>query len=214
MIKTIILDLDGPILDGRYRHYQCYSDILLENGYAPMPLDRYWEMKRNRVNRHEQLAISGSDRIYDNYLKAWIERIEKKKYLALDRLQPGVIEKLQEWKSNDIRLILTTLRNNKANLRWQLKLLDLLVLFDHVVVGGMTNATDNKANKVKQYISKGDTEFILWIGDTEVDVFAARQLGIKVCVVCCGLRTFDYLTSLNPDLLYPDVNSIYFSKEG
>jgi phosphoglycolate phosphatase len=64
MIGTLILDLDGPIIDGRLRHYQCYSDILVEHGYKPMPVGMNWEMKRQRKDRHVQLAFSGADEIY------------------------------------------------------------------------------------------------------------------------------------------------------
>ena len=96
MIETIIMDLDGPLLNGKLRHYRCHSDILWENGFTAMPIDEYWEMKRQRIDRHEQLAVSAADRIYDDYLRAWMERIEEKKYLELDSLQPGAVQKLKE----------------------------------------------------------------------------------------------------------------------
>lgn len=208
LITTIIMDLDGPILDGKERHYRCYSDILIENGFIPMPVDEYWQMKRMRLDRHQQLGVSGADGIYDKFFKSWLCRIEEREYLGLDRLQPGVIKKLKEWKCSDINIILATMRNNKDTLFWQLDLLSLLPLFDHVIVTGSVDGEAGKANAVKSYLKQGDMNSYLWIGDTEADINSARMLGIKVCAVGCGIRTTDYLASLAPDFLAPDVNSI------
>lgn len=212
MIKTIILDLDGPLLDGRLRHYRCYSDILLENGFTSMPIDEYWEMKRQRIDRHKQLAVSGAEEIYKDFLKAWIERIEEKTYLEFDRLQPGAVLKLKEWKSSGIKLILVTMRNNKSNLYWQLELLELLQLLDQVVVVGTTGEKSNKADAVKPYLKESSSDSVLWIGDTEVDIIAALLLGVKACAVGCGLRTPNYLSTLNPNYLVPYLKGINLSE--
>lgn len=212
MIKTIILDLDGPLLDGRLRHYRCYSDILLENGFTPRPIDEYWEMKRQRVDRHRQLTVSGADGIYNDFLRTWIERIEEKKYLELDRPQPGAVQRLKEWKSSGIKLILATMRNNKSNLYWQLELLELLQLLDQVVAVGTTRKQSNKADAVKPYLKKLSSDSVLWVGDTEVDIKAARLLGVRVCVVGCGLRTPNYLSTLKPNYLVSDLKEINLSE--
>lgn len=212
MINTIILDLDGPILDGKLRHYQCYSEILTESGFAPLTADEYWNMKRRKLDRHQQLAASGADGIYQQFLQSWLQRIEDKSYLALDRLQPGVLEKLQEWKSYGIGLILVTMRNKESNLRWQLGSVGLLPLLDKVVAVGTDGDESCKADAARPYVEQSDRASILWIGDTEADINAARLLGIKVCVVGCGLRTMEYLTSLKPDFLVSDLKSVNFSK--
>ena len=48
----------------------------------------------------------------------------------------------------------------------------------------------------------------LWIGDTEVDVAAARALGCPVWLLTCGLRTGPYLASLAPEFLGPDLTQV------
>lgn len=213
MIKTIIMDLDGTILDGRLRHYQCYSDILSERGFVPMPIDKYWEMKRQRADRHKQLAVSGADNIYDEFLSSWLSRIEDKEYLQLDRLQTGAVEKISEWKASGIILILITMRNNKNNLFWQLGLFELLPLFDRVVAVGNTEAAGDKAVAVMSYVDAVDRGSILWIGDTETDINAARLIGVKVCAVSAGLRTPEYLAELKPDFIVSDLSQIELAQE-
>jgi len=214
VIDTIILDLDGPILDGRRRHYQCYSDILVEQGFAPLPIDQYWEMKRNKKDRRLQLAASGAEGIYDLFLNSWIERIEQERYLAFDRLQPGVIQKLRKWKREAIRLALVTMRNNPATLHRQLESLGLLLLFDKVASVTTSGETArDKAEAARSFVAVEKKVSTLWIGDTEVDIHAARILGVKVGVVSCGLRTVGYLATLDPDFIVFDLNAVTLSEK-
>lgn len=203
--KTIILDLDGPLLDGVRRHYECYSKILSEHGFIPVSLDQYWELKRAKVDRNKLLALSGAGELYDKFIALWLERIESVEYLALDIVQPGAIATLIRWKQLDIRLILATMRNNIKNLEWQLEKFGLFPLLDHVVAVGSGQAGEDKANQVRPLLLNSFAGQTVWVGDTEVDIFAARTLGVKVCALTCGLRTREYLTSLLPDMLEPNL---------
>ena len=211
MTKGVILDLDGPILEGKYRHYKCYSDILREYDFVPVPIDDYWDMKRNRLDRRKQLAASAAEGIYGQFLESWIKRIEKKSYLKLDRLQPGLLDKLRSWKDSGLELVLVTMRNNRNNLIWQLELFGLLPLFIEVITVGAGADQNPKFQAARPFVKKHGRSSIWWIGDTEVDVEAARLLGVKVCAVYCGLRTYDYLADLNPDLLLPYLKAMNFT---
>ena len=207
MIKTIVLDLDGPLLDGRYRHYQCYSDILTEHGFDPILMPLYWENKRDRMDRRKLLALSNASDLYDEFLASWIQRIETKKYLALDRLQNRVEDILVDWKKSGIRLLLATMRNNPGHLQWQLGKLGILHLLDEVVVVGSSQAGASKSAEIKPLLSDMRLEEAIWVGDTEVDIYAARELGVKVCTLTCGLRTEEHLASLSPDMIEENLSS-------
>ncbi|MFZ5874875.1 MAG: HAD family hydrolase [Nitrospirota bacterium] len=208
VIDTVIMDLDGPVLDGRLRHYACYRDILTERGLTPLAEDRYWDMKRNRVDRRRQLAATGAERLYDEFLAAWLARIESERYLALDRLQPGAVPKLDEWRNQGIRLLLVTMRHNRETLLRQLDALDLRARFDAVQSVDPTAPDAGKADAIRPYLDTGSAKRALWIGDTEVDIRAARLVGATACAVTCGLRTEEYLASLSPDLVVRDVAEI------
>jgi len=205
MISTLVLDLDGPLLDGMQRHYCCYSDILEEHGYRPLSVERYWEMKRNRVDRRELLECSDALSLYDKFLETWIERIETRKYLELDKVQNNVNTILSNWKGSRLRLLLATMRNNTSNLIWQLNMLDLRRFFDDVVVVGSGKNGAGKASEVKPKLMGLSLDSIVWVGDTEIDVAAARKLGVRVCVLTCGLRAKKYLASLSPDYIEADL---------
>ena len=165
-------------------------------------------MKRNYCDLREQLKVSDADEIHDRFLQSWLKRIETPKYLKLDRLQPGAVEKLRSWKEQDIRLVLATMRNNTRNLHWQLKVLNILGLFDQVVVTGSGHGGFSKARAVLQQIGGYVPSGTVWIGDTEADVIAARQIGIKIIALTCGLRTEAHLRSFKPDYLVPDLQGV------
>lgn len=205
MITTLVLDLDGPLLDGRQRHHRCYSDILRQWKFEPLALDRYWQLKRERMDGRSLLALSGAEARHDEFLAEWLRRIEARDYLALDRLQAGVPEILTSWKQKRLRLLLATMRHDRAALDWQLDSLGLAALLDDVVMIASGGA-GGKAAAVRPLLK--DSGQAMWIGDTELDIQAARSLGLRCCLVTCGLRTDDYLAGLSPDLLAPDFATV------
>jgi phosphoglycolate phosphatase-like HAD superfamily hydrolase len=208
MIRTLIVDLDGPVLDGKHRHYFCYQKILVERGFIPLDLESYWGMKRERADRREQLKAVGAEGIYEDFLAAWLELIEQPEALSLDRLQPGALEKLQEWRDQGLSLILVTLRRYPDRLHEQLRRLKLEPVFDHLAVCEHRAGGLGKAEKVRTISRHISARHCLWIGDTEVDIEGARAFGCRVAAVTCGLRTEVYLASLSPDLLSHDLTGI------
>ena len=210
MISTLILDLDGPILDTRLRHYQCYHDILSQHGFEPMPMDMYWSMKRQRKDRHAQLVVSGADGIYHEFLSYWLERIEQKEYLKLDQVQSGAVEIVNGWRNSGLMVNLVTMRNDHDNLLWQMDQLGISSLFNAIQAVGIAAGSAGKASAARSLIGHLDVKSALWIGDTEADLESARLLGIGVCLVENGLRVPDYLASLHPDFLVPNLRSINF----
>ncbi len=212
MIKTVILDLDGPVLDGRDRHFACYSKILRKYGYLPVSIETYWNMKRERKDRRQQLAVSGADKIYDSFLTEWMNLIEEPEMLSLDKLQPGVMAKLQKWQESGLRLLLATMRRYPERLYEQLRHLGLDIYFKHIVVCDYRLGGAGKAKNVKDSVTDLVSEDTLWIGDTEADIEAARILGIHVLAITSGLRTEEYLSSLSPDFIYKDLAEVELGK--
>jgi phosphoglycolate phosphatase len=208
VIQTVILDLDGTILDGRLRHYACYQQILEERGFTPLDPESYWRMALERVDRRQRLAVSGAGEIFDDFVRTWLQRIERPDLLALDRLQSGAIAKMREWREQGVRLVLATMRRHAERLDEQLAHLGLDELLDHVVVCEHRLGGAGKAQQVKSAVADLRPEHCLWVGDTEFDVEAARALGCPVWVVTEGERTEPYLEALSPDFMSPDLKSI------
>ena len=208
-VERIFLDLDGPLLDGKERHYRCYQSILESFGLKPVGFDDYWESKRALVSRKELLLASGAQSIYEEYLVAWLNLIETPAMLALDKVQDGAIECLRAWKSQGAELLLVTMRKDKVALERQLESTGLRQFLDAVLVCDHEEGGEGKAHAVCNYF---ETEFItdksLWIGDTEADWVAAKTLGCPVVLLSNGLRNDTYLRSLESAIVMPSIASL------
>lgn len=205
-IKQIFLDLDGPLLDGRERHYHCYRSIIEKFGFKPIGIDEYWKKKRALVNRRDLLNLSGAEEIYDAFLSIWLSMIETPEALILDKVQEGAIDCLCDWKEQGIELVLVTMRKNKLALEVQLNATGLRQFLDSVLVCDHAEGGSGKANAacklLQNEVSKTD---ILWIGDTEADWDAAKSLGCRIVLVANGLRNDDYLEALGGALVIPSI---------
>lgn len=208
-IKQIFLDLDGPLLDGKERHYFCYRSILERFGFKPIGIDEYWETKRALVNRRDLLKISGAEDIYDDFLAEWLLMIESPDVLALDKVQEGAVDCLRGWKEQGIELVLVTLRKDKRALEEQLNLMGLRQFLDVVLVCDHAAGGEGKADAVqKLFQGKLLSENALWIGDTEADWEAAKSLGCSVVLLSNGLRNEAYLRSLQGAVVKPSIASL------
>ena len=215
VIKQIFLDLDGPLLDGKARHYSCYRSILEKFGFEPIGIDAYWETKRALVNRMDLLKMSGAQAIYDDFLGAWLLLIESPEMLALDKVQESAVECLHNWKAQGVELTLVTMRKNWQALEAQLNVTGLRPYLDAVLVCNYEEGGIGKADAVRNHfqgkVNIGDA---LWIGDTEADWQAARTLGCAVVLLANGLRNETYLRSLQGAVVMPTIKSLQDSELG
>lgn len=205
-IKKIFLDLDGPLLDGKERHYHCYRSILEKFGFKPIGIEEYWEMKRALVDRRRLLNMSGAEVIYDDFLDAWLSMIESPEMLALDKLQEGAVACLRSWKEQGIELTLVTMRNNKQALQEQLKSTGLHKFLDVVLVCNHADGGQGKAKMALNFFQGNSfKKHALWIGDTEADWIAGTSLGVDVVLVANGLRDHENLAALKGALVVPSI---------
>ncbi len=116
MFDYIFLDLDGPILEGKFRHYACYKDIIKKYGGNALEIDYYWELKRNKITRDIILEKSNFQESYEIFFKEWMISIENEKYLNLDILKPEVVETLKSWRNITDKIVLVTMRQNREYL--------------------------------------------------------------------------------------------------
>ena len=183
-------DLDGPILDGKYKHYNCYKDIILKGRGTPMPIDKYWDSKRNKISRKEILKISRYEDSYENFLSQWTSNIESTEYLIYDTLKPGIVEALNELKEITQKIILITRRHNRDNLIRQLNRMSIFNCFNEIINCPFENSI-TKYDLLKHFKYKN----AIFIGDTEDDMESAKMLGIKSIAITNGLRDKRYLSA-------------------
>jgi phosphoglycolate phosphatase-like HAD superfamily hydrolase len=199
MIETVYCDLDGPLLDTQLRQFRCYEEILHTLGFAAMDCNRYWTMKRDRRALHEQLAVTGAEPAGAEFRTRWLERIESPDLLALDSVHAGAAERLESWRRRGIRIVVVSLRQNREGALQQLETLALAPLIDLTLIVPHARGASGKAAAVRESVADFDPRQSLWIGDTEVDVAAARDAGCAMWGVGCGIRTVEYLSAMGAD---------------
>ena len=181
-INYVFCDLDGTLLEDKHRHYECYKAIVKKYGGNCIPLDEYWNDKRNKVKRTVLLEKTGFQGTYDDYLSEWLALIETPEFLKYEILKPDTLSFLEWLRDNSEHIVLTTQRRNRENLLSQLEKLGISGYFEEIVSGDhKTDILDGKYN-----------EDSLVIGDTEADEETAKMLGCIFVAVTDGLREGKY----------------------
>jgi len=199
---TLFLDLDGPLLDGKLKHYNCYREILSHYGGRQLPIDDYWEMKRTKVTRDIMLERSQFQASYELFLFEWINLIETEAFLQYDVLQDLVLETLALWQEKQYRIILVTMRKNRENLLQQLESFGISKYLDEIL-----NCPFLQKNTKYQALKNHRFKKAVFIGDTEEDTSTAKLLGIPSIGITSGLRNAAFLQA---DYLVDGIHAINF----
>ena len=199
----IFLDLDGPILEGKQRHYQCYKEIVERYGGNILDIDLYWDMKRSMITRDILLNKSNFQGTYEVFFEEWMKNIEDEKYLVLDILKPQVVEALNTWKEFTSNIVLVTMRQNRNFLIQQLKNLKVYDFLDEII-----DCPPQRKNTKYEALKNKEFNSAIFIGDTEEDTKTAKMLNIKSIGITNGLRKKEFLDA---DYYYEEIKDIDFN---
>jgi len=239
----LFLDLDGPLLDVRARYHAVYTQIARELGVAPLPLDAYWQAKRQRaplesffpgLELDQQLTLmqasppgsaglrpasacrpeAGAPRgaalrddqwLQRSYLHRWLTWIEAPDWLAYDQLVPGALQCLNTL-SKQYSLYLVTLRRNQEGLQCQLEATGLRPYFTAIFSGWChRDPAGLKASWMRPLSQDSRTAIV---GDSEVDMEAARCLGMRAIGVSFGIREPEELQRLGAERVVDDLKEL------
>jgi phosphoglycolate phosphatase-like HAD superfamily hydrolase len=205
MNNVIFIDLDGPILDGKQRHWKCYRDIITEGGGVPIDIETYWNLKRSKIKKDAILEMSLYKRAHKDFYNAWLSKIELPEYLELDVLKPFIAETLQNWNIH-YNVTLVTLRQNETGLLVQLRNKKIAHLFSEIICCDYRNV-DSKYNKIKHVTF--DNAIV--VGATEEDEKTAALLVVPFCFIENGLRKKEFITAdyTVKEAYMLDANSIF-----
>ena len=189
--KHVAFDLDGTLLDSNRRHEVLLENILKNYKYN-ISVEGLLSYKSNKHNNIEWLTEQGipeEEALLIN--KEWEDNIETEIYLSYDTLYPDSIDVLKTL-SRDNELYLLTARNNKEGLSKQILSLGIGQFFTKIIdVPSNTSSPDNKAKILSLYSI--DT----FVGDTEVDYYAADMSGCKFIASTFGFRSNFFWSNFN-----------------
>ncbi|RKX46052.1 MAG: hypothetical protein DRP27_02480 [Thermotogae bacterium] len=187
-MATIFLDFDGTLVDVMPRFHAIFSDYLVMKGFSPPTLSEYRRLKRLHNYDPEIFKALNIDVAWEDYGEWKVNRVESTSYLCLDKLigEPHyVVERLRD---RGYSVVLLSARRIRENLLTELEWLKISGLFDDVLVTE-DYKIDSKARKLAKIAENGD----IIVGDSETELTAAKELGIRHFGVTTGLRSVEFL---------------------
>ena len=181
------LDLDGTLLDSRLRHVVALRkaadalEVPLSEGEA----QTYLQLKCDGTSGVEALRQLGIQEA-ESISKRWVEIIESEELLALDQLYPDTLDALGRQQSRRSEFILATGRQNPAAARRQISRLGLEGYFREIIVVDPRDCSQSKAAATRNH------DLSAVVGDTEIDLQWALDLGVNFHASSFGFRSQSY----------------------
>jgi phosphoglycolate phosphatase-like HAD superfamily hydrolase len=202
--ERIYVDLDGPILACERRHHAVLDGLLRTMGAARIECDTLWERKRRGETTQAIAASLCKDRAdAARIARLWIERVEEVAYLQLDTVHAGVRWALRTWtaEGHDVRLISARRFPNRG--RRQLEHAGLTRYFYRTI---FCDPRFGKSCKIRHLEADLDRRVVAClVGDSEVDIVAAKTCGIGAFAVACGVRDAMRLACAGADCIKPSL---------
>lgn len=202
-MANIFFDFDGTLIDPKPKLFQLFSDLALSNKIS---FDDYWNLKREKISNEWILENKfgwDKEKII-LFKKKWMINVETEKYLSFDKIFPFTNQVLSAFK-NQNNLFVVTGRQFASNVRGQIENFGLNNFFKNIFV------TEQKFTKneliVKNKISLSEKD--IFVGDSEEDIVAAKELGIVSVGVLTGVRNKNALEKFNPDFIFENIESFY-----
>jgi phosphoglycolate phosphatase len=200
-VKGFLFDLDGTLIDSRRDIADCVNFTLAAlGGHSPLPVETVEQMVGDGVRQLLTRAAGPLDeptmkRALEIFLPYYLEHCTD-----TTNLYPGVLETLRSLAGRGLAVV-----TNKpmAHTEKTLKALGLESFFP-VVLGGDSLATrkPDPAPVLEALRQLGITPSqAVMVGDSPMDIHAARSAGVRVAAVTYGFRTGAELMSHSPDYL-------------
>jgi phosphoglycolate phosphatase-like HAD superfamily hydrolase len=153
------------------------------------------------VNEAEVLQQSRAGGDTADYFSTRNRQIEQRNYLTFDGVHRHV-HTLLESLLEDWDLSVVTHRGERENLLWQLEQLQIAPYFQEIISGRA-----EKALMIKESAYPVATEDWI-IGDTEIDIRAAKALGMGAIGVTWGIREEAVLAAEKPAHMAGDIQTL------
>lgn len=184
MKPNMFIDFDGTIVDNKNRLFSFFMDNIPPVYKDVISIEDFWIIKRLGIHEIDWLNLKFNN-VVDKieYDRKKIEHIEDPQYLKLDCLLPDAKINLRLL-NKKYNTILVSRRSKSENLKTEIENIGIVSLFDDIIVvphNGMP-----KDEYLKQICAFTNND--IFVGDTEDDLFAGRNLGIKTYFVLTGIR--------------------------
>ncbi|MBU2099685.1 HAD family hydrolase [Candidatus Micrarchaeota archaeon] len=179
MIKAVLFDIDGVIVNsGKANHYFC-NDILKEHGGKELSEEGFEKIKHYTLKQ----AV---EEFFPELEKEQLEEIRKKwsgnykKYLEHSNLNDGIKESLEFLKEKGIKLGVVTNKSKTTMLEHY----NLLHFFDYIVTANDVIEPKPSPEGILKVLKefKVKPEETIFIGDAIGDLKAGQSAGVKTLI--------------------------------
>jgi phosphoglycolate phosphatase-like HAD superfamily hydrolase len=214
----LITDFDGPIIDVSERYYNVYKFCLDSIRYPDQPVQQlgkaeFWQLKRSRVPEKKIAILSGLDEAQaSEFAQLRRKTVHTLPYFKYDCLAPGAVTALKKVQEAGVELAVMTMRR-VHELEYAFNQHDLGRFFPEDRCFCLANDyqktrdIDDKPLLMERALAELPPADDTWmVGDTEADIITAKNHGVKVMAVLCGIRDRTQLELYQPDLIVKDLS--------
>ena len=202
MIKAIIFDLDGTLIDTTQDITDACNEVLNEYGFNTFSNDEIQSKVGNGSLKLIERCLPESKQhlaqeVLDKYFIAY-SKCYKNKSVPYEGV-PELLKTLQE------RNILIACNTNKMSELCEDLLKDK---FPEIIFFKIVGSSDNKPNKPDPYgcneiikemnLNKNE---VLYVGDSDVDVMTGKNANLITIACLWGFKEEEFLKQFNPDYL-------------
>jgi phosphoglycolate phosphatase len=195
VIRLLVFDLDGTLIDSRRDLADAANALIVERGGAPRPVDAIASMvgEGAALLVRRALKAAGTDLVIERDLPRFLELYDER-LLAHTRLYDGTREMLETLRAHATLAVLTNKPHRPTG-----RILDGLGIapfFRHVVGGDSAHGRKPDPAGLQHLMSvtgatRADT---IMIGDSAIDLRTARAADVRCCLVRYG---FGFPTAAN-----------------
>lgn len=201
MIKNIIFDFNGTILDDAYLCYDIERIMFKDIGLTLFDFNDYKDNFIHPVSAYyELLGIKNEEHNYDELNKIFFDEY-KKRYLKEAKVFPNAKETFMYLKNRGYNLyILSATEIN--TLKEQLKYYGIDQFFDELVASNKIDGK-GKIEYGKEFVDSHhfDKTNTLLIGDTDHDYETAIALNINILMFASGHNSYNRLSKLTKNIV-------------
>ena len=195
MIKdTIIFDLDGTLLNTLEDLHACFNKAITEYGYPKRTLEEIKSFVGNGIKKAIERALPNNiDEFELNKIVNYFRNYYEQHMLELTKPYDGIIEMLEVLKSNNYKLAVVS---NKYDAAVKQLCKNYFGKYIDIAIGESEEVRkkpeiDGVMKAIKELNSSIDNS--IYIGDSDVDIKTAKNVGIPCISVLWGFRDKDFL---------------------
>lgn len=202
--KAVLFDLDGTLLDTSDFILGAFNYALEKHGFGDVTKQEVNEIMGTALPECYKLFAPGGDinALCDSHHEFQLNN------LHLSKPFPDTVQALNYLKKQNIKIAAVTNRSNTVT--QTLENSDLLPFFDVIITAEDVENPKPHPEPILKALNKLNIGFdeAIFVGDTEVDILAGKNAGVKTVGVTYGHIGKD-IKKYSPDFLLDNLNEIF-----